>query len=81
MSCARGCCVDQAEHFRSLRFLSAGTVRENRRENVLSKDLAAYKRLIDNGLEPARIDGAAQLEARDATPAEIEGRLPLEVEG
>jgi hypothetical protein len=52
-------------------------VEGNRRDAVLRRDLDAYKRLTDDGLEPKRIDGCAQLEATDAPRHVIEGGLPL----
>lgn len=41
---------------------------------MLSKDLAAYKRLTESGLEPAQIDGCHRLETTGASAAQIEGR-------
>jgi hypothetical protein len=76
VSCARGCCATQADHFRSVAVATKALVQENRREQVLSKDLGAYRRMIDSGLEPQRIDGCAELEARQAPAHEIEGGLP-----
>ncbi|MCA1842164.1 MAG: hypothetical protein LC792_03050 [Actinobacteria bacterium] len=52
-------------------------VEGNRRDRQLSKDLGAYRRMIDDGFEPARIDGSADLEARQAPRHEIEGGLPV----
>lgn len=44
----------------------------DRREKVLSQDLAAYKRLRTEGLQPPRVDGSAQLERDAVTPLEIQ---------
>lgn len=44
----------------------------NRREQVLDRDMAAYKRLRRQGIQPARIDGCAELESRAETRMEIE---------
>lgn len=41
-----------------------------------TKDMAAYKRLRKNGLQPRSIDGAATLESRATTVQQVEtGRL------
>lgn len=50
----------------------------NNREKNWQKDMPAYKRLRANGLQPKSIDGAAILEARAETPAQVEGRADLE---
>lgn len=72
-SCTRGCCPSPAAHFRSLRFLSQPTVAFNHREENLARDMDAYKRLLDSGLEPKGITGMYDLE-RDATSeSEITG--------
>lgn len=42
------------------------------------KDMPAYKRLRRNGLQPRGIDGAAALEARAETAAQVEGRVDVE---
>lgn len=75
MSCSRGCCPSPADHYRSVFLATSGElVRVNRAEEVLSRDMTAYKALIDQGLEPYRMTGAYEL-ARDATSAaQIEGR-------
>lgn len=78
MSCR--CCSSWAEHFRSIGTIGETTRHHNRRDTQLSRDLGAYKRLTEDGFEPARIDGCAQLEARQAPRHEIEGGLPVDVE-
>ena len=42
------------------------------------KDMPAYKRLRKNGLQPRGIDGAAELEKRARTAAEVESRPNIE---
>lgn len=74
MSCARGCCPSPGEHYRSLRYTKAAVGPLHRKDQALDRDLAAYKRLIGSGLEPAQIDGAHDLERTDASAARIEGR-------
>lgn len=78
--CPRGCCRSARDHFRSIRTIGEGTRHENRRERTLSKDLAAYRSLTEDGLEPKRIDGCAELVGRDAPRHVIEGNLPVEVD-
>lgn len=41
-----------------------------------TKDMAAYKRLRDDGLQPKQIDGSADLEARAEAPEHIETGHP-----
>lgn len=46
------------------------------REGRWDKDMPAYKRLRDNGLQPKSIDGCAELETRATTKTEVErGRV------
>jgi hypothetical protein len=44
------------------------------RERRWDKDMPAFKRLCQDGLEPASIDGSAYLEATATSAAQIEGR-------
>lgn len=78
MSCARGCCVTQGEHYRSLTFggTSAQARAADRFEAALDKDRPAYKRLRDQGLQPRSVKGAAEIEARASSKFEVEsGRV------
>jgi hypothetical protein len=50
----------------------------NQRASNWEKDMPAYKRLRQNGLQPKTIDGAAALEARATTAAQIESRPDVE---
>lgn len=78
MACAKGCCETAGEHYRSL---SLGTptpdaTSTNQFEAALDKDRPAYKRLREEGLQPARLKGAAELEKRAGSRFEIEtGRI------
>lgn len=78
--CVRGCCegptpgAAQAQHYRSVTLATANLVIQNRRDRKLARDLHAYKSLTEDGLEPKRIDGMAELVARDAPAHVIEGR-------
>ncbi len=85
MSCRRGCCPDQLTHYRSVSIAASAcpsraggraAVAINRREERWDRDMPAYKRLRQEGLQPSGIDGAATLEARAESKVEIEtGRL------
>jgi hypothetical protein len=47
------------------------------KDRVLEKDLAAYKRLRDDGVQPKNIDGSATVEARANEKWQVEtGILP-----
>jgi hypothetical protein len=50
----------------------------NQRAKNWDKDMPAYKRLRKNGVQPKGIDGAAALEARASTVAEVESRPNIE---
>ena len=81
MSCTRGCCRSQAEHFRSVNLAHKALVAGNQADEKCARDLVSYKTLVDQGYEPYKMTGAYEL-ARDAkTAAEIEGRLPIDLDG
>lgn len=50
----------------------------NQRAKNWDKDMPAYKRLRANGVQPKSIDGAAALEAKASTVAEVESRPNIE---
>lgn len=78
MTCARGCCASPSEHYRSLSLGSPTpeAASTNRFEAALDRDRPAYKRLRAEGLQPARLKGAAELEKRAGSRFEIEtGRI------
>jgi hypothetical protein len=50
----------------------------NQRAKNWDKDMPAYKRLRQNGVQPKSIDGAAALEAKASTVAEVESRPNIE---
>lgn len=70
MSCARGCCATQAEHYRSV-VVRPLTAPESKREAQTSRDLAAYKRLAESGQQPKTFVGAAALERDARSPIEV----------
>ena len=73
MSCARGCCATQAEHFRSVAIGTSVLVEGNRKDRELAKDLDAYQRLVRSGVQPRSTVGAARVEATANTKAQAEG--------
>jgi hypothetical protein len=79
MSCPRGCCSSTKEHLRSISFTWKAAPQVNARERILSRDLAAYKSLTEDGLEPKGIDGMHELVTRDAPAHVIEGQPPPEI--
>lgn len=72
--CRRGCCPSPAEHYRSLRFLDHGQGSYHQRDQQLTKDRDAYRRLRNEGLQPKRVDGSHYVETMAKTPEQVEGR-------
>lgn len=71
MSCARGCCASQSEHYRSL--VVRPVVSPQRvHERSEAADMAAYKRLRGDGVQPKAIEGCATLEREANSHVEIE---------
>ena len=77
MSCLRGCCASQAEHFSSVAVATRALVAGNLADKKLELDLRSYKAMVDQGLEPKCMTGAYELERTATSAAEIEGRLPI----
>lgn len=70
MSCRRGCCETQAEHYKSVAIFGPSSQRDAaRREDA---DMHAYKRLVQSGVQPKKIEGAAELERGAETKHEVE---------
>lgn len=70
MSCARGCCATQADHYRGLVLRGPSSKRDAvRREE---RDMDAYARLVRSGVQPKQIAGAADLERGAETSHEVE---------
>lgn len=74
------CCTSFVEHIRSIGFSYKAAPQTNARERALSADLAAFRRLTEDGLEPKGIDGMAALEARGVPAHVIEGTIPMIIE-
>mgnify|MGYP001602139945 CR=1 FL=1 len=74
MSCTRGCCPTNRDHWLSVSVAPSALTTQSSshlkqslaREKEWEKDMPAYRELRRQGLQPQRIDGAADL-ARDAT--------------
>lgn len=70
MSCPRGCCGSYKEHLRAITITtSRPAVQAERREMA---DMDAYKRLVQSGVQPKKIEGAAELERGAETKHEVE---------
>lgn len=71
--CSRGCCDSQAEHYRSIavapKMNEVG--RPKQTDAALGYDLAAYRAMRRQGLQPPRIDGSYDLARRATSEAEI----------
>lgn len=79
MTCARGCCPTQRDHYRSIAFGAsatpfrrADTVSKDAMEDRWHADMPAYKRLKADGIQPQQIDGCAALEAHAEHRKQIE---------
>jgi predicted RNase H-like nuclease len=70
MSCARGCCASQADHYRSVRLFGPSQRRTAARQE--EADMHAYKRLVASGVQPKQIAGSAELERGASTAHEVE---------
>lgn len=68
MSCARGCCLSQREHYLGvvLTPLSDANGRNRQRDRTLAADMSAYRSMREQGLQPVNVNGSARI-ARDAT--------------
>lgn len=70
MSCPRGCCATYREHLRGITIAtSRPAIQAERREMA---DMDAYKRLVQSGVQPRQIDGAAELERGAEAKHEVE---------
>lgn len=68
--CKRGCCSTQAEHYRGITLSGPSEQRTAVRRD--EKDMDAYARLVRSGVQPKKIDGAAELERGASTSHEVE---------
>lgn len=79
MTCTRGCCPTQRDHYRSVGFGASATpyrrpeaMSKVAMENRWQKDMPAYKRLREDGLQPPQIDGCGQLEKHAELAKQVE---------
>ena len=79
MTCTRGCCPTNRDHWLSVGVSpsatptrSRGVVEINEREKRWHTDMDAYKSMRRQGLQPRAIDGADELAATASDPLEIE---------
>lgn len=77
MACSRGCCVDQRTHYKSVGLVGFPS-HQTLSERKLSLDMGAYKRLVDDGLQPPTIDGAYVMERSAKDEKEIELGRPVD---
>lgn len=71
MSCAKGCCSSQGEHYRGVALRPVPTP-QTQKEKALATDLDAYRRLRESGAKPKTIAGSATLEREARAPIEVE---------
>ena len=70
MSCPRGCCATYKEHLQGIAIFGPSKQRDAvRREEA---DMHAFKRLVQSGVQPKGIAGAAELERGAETRHEVE---------
>lgn len=79
MSCPRGCCSSYREHINSVNIGSFPT-QTTYTERHWDKDMQAFKAMHDQGLQPARLQGAAAMERSAKNEREIKMGRPLDSE-
>lgn len=79
MSCNHGCCATNREHWLSIAIGAAALPSRRTQvaataasERVLDKDLDAYKRLRQDGLQPKHVKGSHRLEKHANHRLEVE---------
>lgn len=84
MSCARGCCETQREHYLSVGISATATptrsgpvISRLKSDDNFAKDGPAYKRLVKQGYQPDHIDGCAEIEQRAESRVEVESMKVL----
>jgi len=64
MSCARGCCATQREHYKSIVFGTPPAESDKFKGGYtkhFDADMDAYRQLARDGVQPERVDGSAKL--------------------
>lgn len=77
MPCPRGCCPDYRTHIRGVAIGSFPT-QTTYTERKWDKDMGAFKRLVDEGHTPGRLEGAYVMERSATHPREIAAGRPLD---
>lgn len=77
MTCARGCCPTQREHYRSLVFATPPAESDKFRGGYtkhFDADMDAYVQLRRDGVQPDRVDGSAGVlrDLNDNVPVRFE---------
>lgn len=80
MSCGHPCeCPTYRDHLKSINFSAAAMPTRHRRVSEIAttekrwdKDMRAYAAMRKDGVQPVRIDGAAEMQARASTQVEVE---------
>lgn len=79
VGCPRGCCASYREHVASIGIAAAalptrksGVIVGNAKDSNLGHDRDAYKRMRESGLQPERLQGAAEVESKAETRLEVE---------
>ncbi len=72
MPCVKGCCPDYKTHIRGVA-IGGFPTQITYTERKWDKDMTAFKSMVDQGLKPARLDGAYVMErsAKDVREIEI----------
>lgn len=70
MSCPRGCCASYREHLDGIAIFGPSKQRDAARRE--DRDMDAYKRLRQSGVQPKQITGAAELEKVAEAKHEVE---------
>lgn len=71
MTCRKGCCPDYRTHIANISIGSFPT-QTTYTERKWDKDMGAFKRMADEGLNPGRLEGAYVMERSATHPKEIE---------
>jgi hypothetical protein len=86
LSCARGCCPTQRDHYRSLVFGVAPAESDKFKGGYTRKfdaDMDAYRQLRRDGVQPDRVDGPQSVirDLNDGRPVSFDSDpLPVEVD-
>lgn len=71
MACPRGCCPDYKTHIKGIA-IGGFPTQTTYTERKWDKDMGAFKRLVDDGHTPGRLEGAYVMERSATHPREIE---------